>query len=367
MSLALYRKYRPKTLDELLGQEQVTAVLKNAAATGKLGHAYLFFGPRGSGKTTAARLLAKLACCSTRRDKKEFRAKGEPCNECLACNEIDAGRAVDVIEIDAASNTGVDNVRDIIEGVRLAPSSYPMKVIIFDEVHMLSKGAFNALLKTLEEPPAHALFILATTEYDKVPATIASRAQRFHFRKLPLDIIIGKLKTISKTEKLKIDDAALELIAALAEGSFRDAESLLGQVTSLAEKVTTEIVEEHLGAVGFTRVIALAEKILNGDLKSSLAYLQELNAGGHNVTDLTKELIHYFRRVLTLKYNPDLEEMFRHELTTKELEQLKAHIQLFDDKKYIPLLKSMITAYSQMRYSPFATIPLEIALIEHLK
>ncbi len=367
MTLALYRKYRPKTLDELLGQEQVTGVLKSAAATGKLGHAYLFFGPRGSGKTTAARLLAKLACCFTRARDARFRATGEPCNKCTACDEIDAGRGVDVIEIDAASNTGVDNVRDIIEGVRLAPSSYPNKVIIFDEVHMLSKGAFNALLKTLEEPPSHAIFILATTEFDKVPTTIASRAQRFHFRKLPLDIIIGKLKTIAKTEKLKIDDDAIELIAALAEGSFRDAESLLTQITSLAEKVTVKTIEENLGTVGYGRVIELADKILANDLKGSLAYLSELNSGGHNVVDLTKELIHYLRRALTLKYNADLENFFKKELTTKELGHIKEHARKLDDKKHIPLLKALIVAYSQMRYSPFATIPIEVALIEHLK
>jgi DNA polymerase III subunit gamma/tau len=367
MTIALYRKYRPKTLDELLGQEQVTRILKQSAASSKLGHAYLFFGPRGSGKTTAARLIAKLACCLTRRDDAKFRLKGEPCNTCQACDEIDAGRGVDVIEIDAASNTGVENVRDIIEGVRLAPSSYPYKVIIFDEVHMLSKGAFNALLKTLEEPPAHALFVLATTEFDKVPATIASRAQRFHFRKLPLDIIIGKLKAIVKTEKFKIDEDAIELIAALGEGSFRDAESLLSQVTALAEKVTLQTVEEHLGTVGYARVIQLADKILTNDLKSSLAYINELNAGGHNVVDVSKELIHYLRRVLTLKYNPDLEVLFKRELTTKELEQIKSHAKQFNDQKHIPLLKALIAAYAQMRYSPFAAIPLEVALIEHMK
>lgn len=365
--LSFSRKYRPKTFDELLGQEQVTTVLKNAASSDKLGHAYLFFGQRGSGKTTAARLLAKLACCATRAKDAKFKAKGQPCNDCQACNEIDASRGVDVIEIDAASNTGVDNVRDIIEGIRLAPSTYPMKVIIFDEVHMLSKGAFNALLKTLEEPPAHALFILATTEFDKVPATITSRAQRFHFKKLPLDIIAEKLKTISKEEKLKVADEAIELIAALADGSFRDAESLLTQLSGIGAAITAEDVEKHFGAVGFTRVLALAEKILANDLKGSLSYLHELANGGHNLVDLTKELIHYFRKVLTLKYNPDLESLFKHELTSKELAELKKHITLFDDKKHLPLLKSLITAYSQMRYSPFQAIPVEVALIEHLK
>lgn len=365
--LALYRKYRPKTLEAILGQEHVTAVLRNAAATGKLGHAYLLFGPRGSGKTTAARLLAKLACCTKRATNAKFKTEGEPCNECNACNEIDAGHGVDVIEIDAASNTGVDNVREIIEGVRMAPSSYPMKVIIFDEVHMLSKGAFNALLKTLEEPPEHALFILATTEFDKVPATISSRAQRFHFRKLPLDVISEKLKTIASLEKMKVDAEAIELIAALADGSFRDAESLLAQISSLGERVTTEVIETHLGAVGMTRVVKLADQIIAGDLKSALAYLHELGNEGHNVVDLTKELIHYLRKALTIKHSPDLEALFKHNLTAKELEGIKTHAAKMNDAKHIPLLKALITAYSQMRYSPFAAIPLEVALIEHLK
>ncbi len=365
--LSFSRKYRPKTFDELLGQDQVTSVLKNAAAGDRLGHAYLFFGQRGSGKTTAARLLAKLACCFTRAKDPKFKLKGEPCNNCQSCNEIDASRGVDVIEIDAASNTGIDNVRDIIEGIRLAPSTYPMKVIIFDEVHMLSKGAFNALLKTLEEPPAHALFILATTEFDKVPATITSRAQRFHFKKLPLSIISEKLSTIIEAEKLKIDTDAIELISALADGSFRDAESLLTQLSGLGEKITASDVEKHFGAVGFTRVLALAEKILANDLKGSLTYLHELANDGHNLVDLVKELIHYLRKVLTLKYNPDLEGFFKNELTSKELIELKNHIKIIDEKKHVPLLKSLITAYSQMRYSQFQAIPVEIALIEHLR
>lgn len=365
--LALYRKYRPKTLEELVGQESVTRVLKNAASQNVLGHSYLLFGPRGSGKTTAARLLAKLACCATRATDKKFCSEGEPCNNCQACNEIDAGRAVDVIEIDAASNTGVDNVREIIEGIRLSPSSYPMKVIIFDEVHMLSKGAFNALLKTLEEPPAHALFILATTEFDKVPTTITSRCQRFHFKRLALDVIIKKLKSIATKEKIKIEDEALELIAALSEGSFRDAESLLAQLASLGDKVAVADVENHFGAVGFTRVITLADHILKGDLKKVLSYIQELNQGGHNVVDLTKELIHYVRKVLTLKHNPDLKEYLIHEVTSRELTEIQKHAELIVDAKHIPLIQSIITAYSQMRYSPFAAIPLEVALIEHLK
>ena len=369
MTHSLYRLYRPKKLEDLLGQEQVTKVLKNAAAADALGHAYLFYGTRGTGKTTAARILAKIACCMKRAEDSKFLKTGEPCNKCQACTEIDAGRGIDVVEIDAASNNKVEQIRELIEGVRTAPTSYKYKVIILDEVHMLalSRGSFHALLKTLEEPPAHALFILATTEYDKVPATIMSRCQRFHFQKLPISIIAEKLTGITKEEKISADTGAIEMIAALADGSLRDAESLLSQMASFKEKITIEVIEQHLGKLGFTNVAALAQEILSGNLKTSLARVREIQEAGYNVVDLTKELIHYLRRVLTLKYNPDLKEEFKKELTGAELAEVVKHAGLIDPAKHIPLIKSLITSYSQMRYSPFATIPLEIALIEHLK
>jgi len=356
-------------MSDLLGQEHITSVIQNAAAADKLAHAYLFYGPRGTGKTTLSRLIAKLANCQTRQDDAKFKAKGEPCNICTRCTEIDAGRGIDVIEIDAASNRGIDEIRSLREGIRLAPTSYPYKVFIIDETHMLTKEAFNALLKTLEEPPAHAILILATTEYEKVPATITSRTQRFHFRKHSVENIAKKLKSIAVEEKLDVTDDALEFIAALAEGSFRDAESLLQQVCSLDAKVDLATVERNIGKVGFSRTSELAALILNKDLKGSLAYVKEISDGGFNVVDLTKELIHYLRRVLTLRFNPDLEAELCKELTAKELETLKAHVQLVNSStdQLINLLKALLTAYSQMRYSPFAAIPLEVTLIEHLQ
>ena len=236
MALAIYRKYRPRIFEDLLGQELISQILKNAASQNKFSHAYLFSGPRGSGKTTAARLISKTANCRTRQTDAAFAKLGEPCNHCAACAEIDRGQALDVVEIDAASNRGIDEIRNLKESVRLSPTSFPKKIFIIDECHMLTKEAFNALLKTLEEPPEHVIFILATTEFEKIPATIVSRTQQFHFKKIPLMRIFDKLKKIAKSEKMEISTGALELIAASAEGSFRDAESLLDQYCHLAIK-----------------------------------------------------------------------------------------------------------------------------------
>jgi DNA polymerase III subunit gamma/tau len=230
MAQALYRKYRPKKLEDVLGQETNVEILKNAAKSGRLGQAYIFHGPRGTGKTTTARLLAKLLNCEKRRTDPAFALQGEPCNECRACREIDAQNSFDVIEIDAASNRGIDEIRNLKESIKTSPASSAYKIYIIDEAHMLTGAAFNALLKTLEEPPKHAVIVLATTEYEKLPATITSRAQRFTFKKLSKITIIQKLSTMAKLEKIKIDEPALELVAAAAEGSFRDAESLLDQL-----------------------------------------------------------------------------------------------------------------------------------------
>ncbi len=367
MAFALYRKYRPKRLTDLLGQMEVVTILENAARRDKIAHAYLLHGPRGSGKTTAARIIAKLANCEKRAHDPRFRGEGEPCNQCRPCQEIDAGRALDVVEIDAASNRGIDEIRNLKEGIRLSPTSYRSKVFIIDEVHQLTKDAFNALLKTLEEPPSHAIFVLATTEYEKVPATIASRTQRFHFKKIPVKDIVQKLEHIVKTEKFTVSDDALELIASVAEGSFRDAESLLDQLTSLGDVIELEMVEKIIGRIGFRRTAELSEFVLTGNLKASLEYVQKINESGFNVVDLNKELIQYLRRALGLKFDPELAELFAKELTERELNQLKKHSELVKPESHIPLIKSLIRAYSEMRYSPFASIPLEVALIEHVR
>ncbi len=367
MALALYRKYRPSTFADMIGQAELVSVLLNAAQRNKIAHAYLFYGPRGTGKTTAARILAKIVNCETRVADAKFHAQGEPCNTCRRCLTIDRGTALDVTEIDAASNRGIDEIRALKESVHLAPSSFPYKVFIIDEAHQLTKEAWNALLKTLEEPPAHAIFIFATTEYEKVPATIISRTQRFHFKKPPLPEILKKLSHIVAEENLKISDDAIELIAASAEGSFRDAESLLDQLTALSEKVTLEIVESIVGKVGFSRIAKLADAILERDLSGALADVRTIESGGGNVAEAAKELIHYFRRLLTIAADSRMLEIFKQELTDNEVKKIQEQSKRIRFDAHIPFLRALIASWSDMRYSPFAAIPLEVTIIEHLK
>ncbi len=392
--LVLYRKYRPKSFSDILGQDVVSETLKNAGRLDRLAHAYLFYGSKGSGKTTTARILAKLANCQKRQTGEAFKKTGEPCNECSACVEIDNGRALDVIEIDAASNRGIDEIRNLKESIRVSPAALTRKVYIIDEAHQLTKDAFNALLKTLEEPPTHAMLILVTTELEKMPATIVSRTQRFHFKRLPLETIIGKLKSIAKLEKINISDSAIELIAASGGGSFRDAESLLDQISSLktqnnadetqkgteksprnsassprmsAVAIATEDVESIIGQVAFKRISELAELLINKDLAGSLKFLSKINENGYNLIQFNKDLIHYLRKVLSLKFSPDLEEVFGREMTDQELKSIKKHSKAIDPEKIIKLMKLLIEAHTEMRYSPFVIVPFEIAIIEGLK
>ncbi len=367
MSRALYRKYRPSTFEDLLGQDAISHILREAARQDRLAHAYLFAGPRGTGKTTTARLIAKIANCETRRTDKKFAAKGEPCNTCRMCTEIDEGHNLDVIEIDAASTRGIDDIRDLKENVRVAPASGKYKVFIIDEAHQLTKDAWNALLKTLEEPPAYVILILATTESDRVPATIVSRTQQFHFKHVTLETLVGKLKRIAKEEKIDISPEALELVATSAEGSFRDAESLLGQLVSFSgEKVTLQNVESMVGKVGFDKLYAFAGMLIDKDIAKALESLSSIYDGGYNVVQFTKDLIQYLRRAAVLRYNPEMKTLFMRELMSDHVAKLEAHAKSFQDK-HIALLKALMAAYGQMKYSQFPIIPLEVAIIESLK
>jgi len=367
MRVALYRKYRPKNLSEVLGQETTVEILKNAAIQNKIGHAYIFYGSRGTGKTTTARILAKILNCDKRHNDPEFQKLGEPCNECQSCKAIDNNSSLDIIEIDAASNRGIDEIRNLKENISVSPSGGKFKVYIIDEVHMLTGPAFNALLKTLEEPPRHAVLILATTEYEKLPATITSRAQRFLFKKISKIKILEKLKEIAQNEKINITEDALELVALAADGSLRDAESILDQISGYPSKIDLEVAERLIGRAGLKVIEHLSELILKNNLNTSLMYLKELNSEGYNVSLITKDLIHYLRKVLSLHFNPELESVFREELTLEEINHLKSLAKIADPNRLIPFLKSLIRAYAEIRYSPFAFIPLEIALIEYFE
>ena len=366
MALALYRKYRPRKFGDLLGQETNVQILKGAASANRLGQAYLFYGPRGTGKTTTARLVAKLLNCEKRHLDPEFQALGEPCNECRSCTEIDTNASLDVIEIDAASNRGIDEIRNLKEALKSAPVGGRNKIYIIDEAHMLTGPAANALLKTLEEPPRHAAFILATTEYEKLPSTVTSRTQRFLFKKLPKTKILEKLTTIAKAEKISAEPEALEVIAAAGDGSFRDAESLLDQLASLGEKITLEVAERMIGRVGMKRVERLAELIVERNLPECLAYLSEINEEGQNLVQLIKDLIHYLRKALTLKLNHSLAPSFETELTKEELMRLQKLGGSAEAEFLTTTLRALIRAYGEMRYSPFAIVPLEVSLVELL-
>ena len=301
--VALYRKWRPQGFDALVGQEAVRTALTNALETGRIAHAYLFAGPRGTGKTSTAKILAKAVNC-------EHGPTPNPCNECQNCVRINDGTSMDVFEIDAASNRGIDEIRDLREKVAFAPVSGRYKVYIIDEVHMLTTEAFNALLKTLEEPPPHVIFILATTEPHKIPATIHSRCQRFDFRRVTDADIVKRLREVADGSGIAADDDALQLIAVQADGGMRDALSLLDQCGVMAERVTAETVRSVLGIVGREALRELVKAIGEGQVPKALELLETLLAGGKDVKQIITELAEYLRAVLLYKASPDYREIY---------------------------------------------------------
>ncbi|MCL2580260.1 MAG: DNA polymerase III subunit gamma/tau [Oscillospiraceae bacterium] len=294
MSKALYRKYRPKTFDDLAGQEAVSTTLKRQVNTGRLSHAYLLCGTRGTGKTSTAKILAKAVNCISPED-------GNPCCVCNICAGIEAESLLDVTEIDAASNSGVDNIRELREEAHFTPTVAKYRVYIIDETHMLSPGAFNALLKIMEEPPAHVLFILATTELHKVPATILSRCQRFDFHRLSSELIAERLSRVAALEEIDLDGEAAVLIAKLSDGGMRDALSLLDLVSAGGGPITAQTVRERVGLVGRDHLFSLAEAVASGDFANVLAVLQELWEGAIDYQRLAEQLIGFYRDLMVAK------------------------------------------------------------------
>ena len=358
VNLVLYRKYRPKTFGEIIGQDHIKKTLINALRLDKVAHAYLFTGVRGTGKTSIARLLAKAVNCTDRKES-------EPCNKCSACLEINQNKSMDLVEIDAASNRGIDEIRELRDGIKFSPSSLKYKVFIIDEVHQLTKEAFNALLKTLEEPPAHAIFILATTEIHKVPQTIISRCQKFDFHRLTLDKIVERLNWISQQEKVKIEKPALELIAVNADGSVRDGESLLGQVMSMEDKnITLEEVQTILGVVDIKAVSDLIGYLANKESGKAISHINQVANQGYDLIQFSKSLISYFRKMMILKVDDSLSKLVTAELTKEQIDDMIKQGEKFDSAELIKVIHLFIQAENEIKSADFQQLPLELAIVE---
>lgn len=354
MYQALYRKYRSKTFDELVGQDHITYALKHQIASGETSHAYLFSGTRGTGKTSAAKIFARAINCPNEVD-------GNPCNECPTCKGILEDRIMDVVEMDAASNNGVDDIRELKEKVVYPPSTCKYKVYIIDEVHMLSKGAFNALLKILEEPPKHLIFILATTEPEKIPQTILSRTQRFNFKRISPDVIVKNLKKITELEGKNCDDEVYNLIANNADGAMRDALSLLDQCLSYGEdnidyKLATDILGISTDEILFT----LSENLINYDIDSALITLEEIYKSGKDISNLISDLIIHFRNLMITKTVKNPLEL----LYTSNIEKYKKQCEKIEINRIIEVLKILNETLVNVKYAPDKRVIFEMSLIK---
>jgi DNA polymerase-3 subunit gamma/tau len=348
----LYRKWRPQKLTDVVGQESVTQTLQRAVATDRISHAYLLCGPRGTGKTSTARILAKAVNCKSPID-------GEPDNECHACVSISEGRALDLIEIDAASNRGIDDIRSLSDKINFAPNEFRYKVYIIDEVHMLTEQAFNALLKTLEEPPDHAIFILATTEAHKVPLTIISRCQRYDFRRIPLSAMSQKLAELCGAEGVEATEEALEILAKSATGSLRDAENLLEQaVVSYGSPLQGDQIREMLGLGGDAEALKLARHVVAKTVREGLSTINEVSNSGADLRQLQRSVTEFLRSVMLIKSGSTDELGYSEEVTT----QLRAAASGSELTHLLRAIKAFSSA--DMRHDSSSPLPLELALVE---
>ncbi|MFN8498220.1 MAG: DNA polymerase III subunit gamma/tau [Anaerolineae bacterium] len=352
---ALYRRWRPQTFEDVVGQTHIIQTLRNALAAGRVAHAYLFAGPRGTGKTTIARILARAVNCTAPSPDER------PCGVCHACRSLAEGRSLDLIEIDAASHTSVDNVRDLIEKVQFAPTETRYKVYIIDEVHMLSTSAFNALLKTLEEPPPHALFFLATTESHKIPATILSRCQRFSFYRIPLGEMIEHLSHICAEEGFQVESAALEAIARYAQGGMRDAISLLDQMVAFGgETVTLAQVQAVLGTAADAAVEVLADHIAARDSSAALRVINQAIDGGVDPRQLTAQLLEYLRGLLLIQHG----SAALLNVTPEALERMDAQARRIPPAALVRAIRVFGDAAQAQRGGLQPQLPLELAVVE---
>ena len=354
MSQALYRKWRPGRWEEVIGQPHVVQPLQNAVAAGREGHAYLFAGPRGTGKTTVARILAKAVNCL------EEDLTKRPCDKCDHCRSVSAGTFLDLIEIDAASNTSVEDVRDLRDKINFSPNQGRYKVYIIDEVHMLSTAAFNALLKTLEEPPPHAIFVLATTEVHKIPATVLSRCQRNEFRRIPVVDIVAHIKSVAKKEKIKIESEALQVIARQATGSLRDAISMLDQLSALGDTITVDMAQTILGTATSQAVLDLINAIVEKDVTAGLDIIHVTLDGGSDPRQFTRQIVDYLRNVLLVC----MDNAGQVDTTPEVKEQMARHAQEFERPELLRVIHGFNQAATETRNVWQPSLPLELAFIE---
>jgi DNA polymerase-3 subunit gamma/tau len=358
-SNTLYRKYRPQSFADVIGQPAVIKILTSSLAHHRLGQAYLFTGPRGTGKTTTARLLAKAATCTARG------SFAEACGSCPHCLSVTNGTSLDIIEIDAASNTSVDNIRDLKDSIKLLPTLGTSKVYIIDEVHMLSINAFNALLKTLEEPPKHVLFILATTSLHKVPETILSRCQRFDFSRFPLHHLLQKLTLIAEQEGVTIEPAALEMIALAADGGMRDAESLLMQIISIKDKdITADDVSVLLNITDQQKINRFIECLLTNDAPAGIILIHQLTEKGDDLFLFTNALINTLRTILLITLNANILDQLTLEITETNRQKLAVFAEHFSSETILRYIELFQEARNTIRSASLPQLPLEIALIK---
>ena len=354
---ALYRKWRPTSFEEVRGQDHIVKTLKNQINSGRIGHAYLFCGTRGTGKTSIAKIFARAVNC-------EHPVDGSPCGECSMCRQIAEGASLNVVEIDAASNNGVENIRDIREQVQYPPTDGRYRVYIIDEVHMLSIGAFNALLKTLEEPPSYVIFILATTEVHKIPITILSRCQRYDFKRISIDTIAGRLAELTQAEQIDVDDRALRYVARAADGSMRDALSLLDQCVAFhfGEKLTYDNVLEVLGAVDNRVFSKLFQAVLARDTKACIREIEEMIIQGRDLSQLVNDFVWYMRNLLIAKTTDEPGDML--DMSEENLAVLKEEAAGVDTETLMRYIRIFSELSGQLRYASQKRILVEIAFIK---